>query len=231
LNKAVTSWESEKEQVDARIGELDKQIGQVSDRSQDLTRATKELEADIPVLRRLASGFETEAEVYSAGKLSKHQRQLGVLVENMGKTQTKLKNARSDIGRHLRRLSFRAAWRSFGDYRHQKTEQAILRAQVQTEVSSVKRLSEKLGDPALPLMVAIDSDGNVSLSQEAARWVNNELPNLGFHEARIAPFYRKLGNGDVRMDIGVIPYPGGKLLLGDEIDQFVRQKTAEKKEA
>ncbi|MCY4472566.1 MAG: hypothetical protein OXC07_07085 [Kistimonas sp.] len=242
LGAADASLMDEKGNMDAGIGELNQSIAKAIRRSQGLAAATKELEADVASLRRRAAGFfEDESMAVGAEGLSAEQGRLMEVVEELEETETKLESSWRDIGQHLGSFSFREAWLSLDDYRCQKAEEARLREQVRTRVDNVNFYCRRVTKPpfsgqstwpeTLPMMVRMDSDGKVSLTEDAARWVKEVFPSLGFHRARIAPFYTKAPSGEVEMKIGIIPYPGGKRLLGDEIAQFVRQNNGEEETA
>ncbi|MCY4472592.1 MAG: hypothetical protein OXC07_07230 [Kistimonas sp.] len=227
LKADEASLAQEKGELDAALDELNQLVDILSNESQGLEAASEELEGDARILRERASGFPDRKGMTDARILSQEQSDLGGLVRQMEKTETKLKSAWRDIGHHLRNLSFKAAWRSVGDYRCQKAEIGKVREQMRAKVFSMNCYLRCLSKKPLPMMVSIDSDGRVSLPRNVALLIKETLPSLGFHDACIAPFYKQAPDGKVEMVMGVTPYPGGKVLLDDEISQFVREQTAE----
>lgn len=174
------------------------------------------------ILKRLISGFKTDAQVQQAENLVADQQELLALQERRQELEVSVVNHRNALYLSLFQLRWIKAWGHYKGLRAAKRDQQATTELMAQKASAVQTLSRQLNVDSSNMMVRTDSDGRVSWSEKA-----DGILKFGFTE--LGAVYRLSSDGRVKMELSALDATG-KRLHGKQLLDALEERHSQLKE-
>ena len=213
---------NERDHLTEEVAVLTRTI-EAKERLQEVMQSQLEQLTDRPrILKRLISGFKTDAQVQQAERLVADQQELFALQERMQELEVRVVNHRNALYLSLFQLRWIKAWGHYESVRAAQQDQQAMTELMAQKASAVQTLSRQLNVAPSSMMVHTGSDGRVSWSEKV-----DGILKFGFTEP--SAVYRLSSDGCVKMELNALDATG-KRLHGKQLLDALEERRSQLKE-